>query len=68
MRKLILIMAVVFISSCNNDITYISDDDFSETIKMKKSLGIDALINDVARIIKTGDEVIVQNYRESAMF
>ena len=64
MRRLILIMAVVFISSCNNDTTYISDDDFSETIKMKKSLGIDALINDVTRIIKTGDEVIVQNYSD----
>ena len=68
MRKLIFIMAVALISSCNNDITYISDEDFSKTIKMKKSLGIDALINDVTRMIRTGDEVVVQNYRDSAMF
>ena len=61
-------IAAITISCTNRNYTYISDEDFGQTMKLEKILGIDALINDVARMVKIGDEVVVQNFRDSAIF
>lgn len=69
MKKILFVAIAAIAFSCTSrNYTYISDEDFGPAIKLEKTLGIDALINDVARMVKIGDEVIVQNFRDSAIF
>ena len=69
MKKIFLLFVAAITVACNNDnISYIADEDFVETVKLEKRLGIDALINDVSKFVKSGDNIIVENYRDSAIY
>ena len=69
MRKIIYLLAAAIMVACSRgNVYYVADEDFTETVKMKKTLGIDALINDVSKFVKSGDNIIVENYRDSAIY
>lgn len=69
MRKIIyLFVAAIMVACSRGNVYYVADEDFAETVKMKKTLGIDALINDVSKFVKSGDHIIVENYRDSAIY
>ena len=69
MKNIIYLFVAAIMVACSSDnISYIADEDFAETVKMEKTLGIDALINDVSKFVKSGDHIIVENYRDSAIY